>query len=312
MNGITSSMATYDSGKVDLVMVACVAREVTMIVQPAIFYNVSRIHILNFVSEKDESEAGRKRAEIYRDIRDEVCRRLEEEGIEVIMHDSSPTYRFSEMIRNVFQILSEEKKRHSTVFINISGGTNEYAAAAAIAGNMFDNTRLFNVGARNSVESAEQLRGSVTQDGRIVGTTDGVWDPYSIRRFRIEPPDPRLLEALSVFADVPVEKRANTRIVHELIERGIWKGLDEGAPRDRKIVGTSLEVFDKIKGRATDRDLYHKRRNSENVRYQKMFVDKWKAKGWIEQDGRYGSRKYDLTEEGRMNLKIFKNKDVQR
>lgn len=304
-------MGMHDSGKVDLVMVACVAREVTMIVQPALFYNVSRIHILNFVSEKDGSEAGRKRADVYKTIRDEVCRRLREEGIEVIMHDSNPTYRFSEMMQKVFWILSKEKERRSTVFINISGGTNEYAAAAAIAGNMFDNTRLFNVGAKNSVESAEQLRESVTKDGRIVGTTYEVWDPYSIKGFRIEPPDHRLLEALSVFADVPVEKRANTRIVHELIEKGIWKGLDEGAPRDRKIEGTSLEVFDEIKGRATNRDLYQKRRNSESVRYQKMFVDKWKTKGWIKQDDRYGSRKYDLTEEGKMNLKIFMNKDIQ-
>lgn len=303
-------MGMNDSGKVDLVMVACVAREVTMIVQPAIFYRVSRVHILNYVLNKKRNEAEVKRAKIYEDVRDEVCRRLRAEDIEVVLHDSRPTYRFNEMMREVFGILSEERDRHSTVFVNISGGTSEYAAAAAIASNMFDNTQLFNVGAKNSVESADELRASITKNGMIIGSTDEVLDPYSIEGFRIEPPDPKLLEALSVFAKIPIEKRTNTRVVHELIERGIWKGLDENSSRWVRIKGTSLEILDEINGRPTNNDLYHRRRNSENVRYQKMFIDKWKAKGWIEQDNRYGSRKYDLTKEGRMHLQIFRNEDV--
>lgn len=300
-------MVTRGSGKVDLVMVACVAKEVTMIVQPAIFYRVSRIHILNFVLRKNRDEAEVKRARIYEDVRDEVVSRLREEGMEVVIHDTSPTYMFSEMMREVFGILKEEKARKSTVFVNISGGTSEYAAAAAIASNMFDNTQLFSVGVKNSVESADELRASITRSGRIVGTTEDVWDPFSIEGFKIEPPDPDLLEALSVFSAVPIERRTNTRVVRELIERGIWKGLDEHSSRERRVEGTSLEVYDEAKRRPTDSDLYHRRKNSENVRYQKMFVDKWKAKGWIEQDSRYGSRKYDLTEEGRMLLRIFRN-----
>lgn len=55
-------MSGSRSGKVEMVMVACVAREVTMIVEPALFYRVNRIHVLNYVKEDDESEAGQKRA----------------------------------------------------------------------------------------------------------------------------------------------------------------------------------------------------------------------------------------------------------
>ena len=303
-------MVDHDSGKVDLVMVACVAQEVTMIVQPAIFYNVSRIHILNYVSKKDRDEADLKRAKIYEDVRNEVMYQLENKGIDVVLHDTSPTYQFNEMMREVFEILTEEKSRKSKVFVNISGGTNEYAAAAAIAGNMFDNTQLFNVGRKNSVESADQLRASITKNGRIVGSSDEIWDPFLIKGFRIEPPDSKLLEALSIFAFIPLGERTNTNVVRELIKRGTWNGMSYDTPLEMKIKGTSLEVYNESSHRPTDDNEYHKRRNSENVRYQKMFVDKWKAKGWIEQDSRYGSRKYDLTAEGRMHLKIFRNESV--
>ena len=299
-------MGTHDSGKVDLVMVACVAREVTMIVEPALFYRVNRIHLLNYVKEDDESEAGQKRAQLYREIRDTVCRRLDDSGVEVVMHDELPTYIFSNMMKEVYSILQDERSRDSIVYVNISGGTYEYAAAASIAAMMTEGVKLFNVGARNSIESAEDLRRMLTKDGNLVGTTDSVYDPFGIQGCRIESPDIRRLEALRIFAGVELRKRSNTEVIRRLIIEGVWN-WPPAEDESERIRGTSMELFDisRNEPRRSMGEKYRRLSNSEKVRYQKDFIDRWKANGWIEQVEGSRSRKYDLTEEGRMQLRMF-------
>lgn len=293
------------SGRVDLVMVACVAREVTMIVDPALFYKVSRIHILNYVSENGESEAVKKRAQLYRDVRDTVHQKLEDSGIEVVMHDRTATYLFEGMMKEVYSILKEEESRGSTVYVNISGGTYEYSAAAAIAAMMVPGTILFNVGARNSIEGVDALRDMLTKDGELVGTTDDVHDPFRIRGFKINSPDIERLKALQVFDDIPLNKRTNTTVIRRLIIEGIWIG-SSGVTVDERKRGTSMEFLDeKGKPVAGHVEEYHKRRNSENVRYQKYFIDRWKENGWIRPAEGSRSHKYELTDEGLSQLNMF-------
>ena len=222
------------------------------------------------------------------------------------MHDELPTYIFSNMMKEVYAILQDERSRDAIVYVNISGGTYEYAAAAAIAAMMTDGVKLFNVGAQNSIESAEDLRNMLTKDGNLVGTTDRVYDPFGIQGCRIEPPDIRRLEALRVFAGVELRKRSNTEVIRRLIMEGVWNwppALDES----ERIRGTSMELLDISRNeprRGMD-EKYRKLSNSEKVRYQKDLIDRWKANGWIEQVEGFRSHKYDLTDEGRMQLRMF-------
>lgn len=286
------------------VMVACVTTEVVKITQPAHDIGVDRIHLLNFVKEGDsniQEEQDRKTfyGMIYNQVKNELSMFVEE----VVEHRNVTTYNFDQCFHAIYDILYKEKEGDSDVYVNISGGTPEYAAAAAIASMMIKGVKLFSIGTMAScftVDFKKQLEQSY-HDGRLVGSAFDVYEPFPISSFPLPTPDEDLLKALKVFVSIPVGRRSNVNVIRKLIYHGLWRfTLDENG------TNTSVEFEDKdgkfIEG--NDYEKYIKRQKKEAVLYQRGYIDKWKKFDWIEKSKINGKR-YDLTETGRRYVEIF-------
>lgn len=286
------------------VMVACVTTEVTKITQPARDTEVDRIHLLNYVKEsQSDNPESLDREAFYGAIYAEVKRELGEFVAEIEEHQGITTYNFDECFHAIYDILYEEKRRGSDIYVNISGGSPEYAAAASIASMMVDGVKLFSVGAKasgNTINFKKQLEQSY-HDGKLVGTAFDVHKPFHIISFPLKTPDEDLLRALKVFNSIPVGGRSNVNVIRKLIAYQLWRFA-----QDEVGSGTSVE-YEGADGKLQQdakREEYEKRQRKEAVLYQRGYIDKWKKEGWIEKSKLNGKR-YELTDTGKRYMEIF-------
>ncbi|WP_400210211.1 HFX_2341 family transcriptional regulator domain-containing protein [Methanomethylophilus alvi] len=286
------------------VMVACVTTEVIKITRPAHDTGVDRIHLLNFVKEGEANTPEEQdRKTFYENIYNQVKWELNQFVEEVVEHRDVTTYNFDQCFHSIYDILYEEKEQGSDIYVNISGGTPEYSAAAAIASMMVKGVKLFSVGTMASgftVDFKKQLEQSY-HEGHLVGSAFDVHEPFPIGSFPLPTPDEDLLKALKVFVSIQVGRRSNVNVIRKLINYGLWRfALDEGG------TGTSVEFEDGdgrfIEGK--DYEKYLKRQKKEAVLYQRGYIEKWKKLGWIEKSSINGKR-YDLTETGKRYVEIF-------
>ncbi len=291
----------------DKVMIACVVGEVTLITEPALRNNIDRIHLVHYVkhdSMKDE------RARFYMSFYDETERTLKENGIEVVEHSDAETYIFRSMMSEIYRILIEEvDSKRSSVYVNLSGGTPEYAAAAAICSMMFRNVEIFTVskGYDGRTVDYSRLLANAKKDGKLVGSCSCIGKTYSVEKFPIDRPEENLLKAFRIYSVISDSgiRNSNTTVIRNLILKNIWLArgpLEEGAA----VKGTSVELELPEKGYACPRSKeseYVTRQRGEAVQYYRVYVCRWESKGWIEKIP--GTKKYRVTEEGRTVLDVF-------
>ena len=287
---------------VSRVVVSCVTTEVVKVVSPAISIRADRIHLLNYVKrsrEGDPSETARER--LYDTVYGENVRRLREAGIEIMEHRDVRPYIFDECFHAIYDILTEEKGRGSALYVNVSAGSPEYAAAASIASMMIEGVNLFSVGTKASgytVPFDRQLE-LLTHEGEIVGTAFEVYNPIGIDPFPLPTPDVESLKALKVFASVPEGARSNVNVIRELMRRGMWRFSRGDGPK-----GTTFEMEESGEHR-TCLEEYKRRQRKEAVLYQRGYIDVWKKQqGWIEKSQAHPKR-YCLTDKGKRYVDIF-------
>ena len=88
-------------------MIACVTFETSKVVEPALYYEVNRAHIIHYVKDPD-SESGM----VYDSFRRRVCERLRDESpreVELVMHNERVSD-FSVMLRTVLSIIQAENR----------------------------------------------------------------------------------------------------------------------------------------------------------------------------------------------------------
>lgn len=264
------------SGRRKRVMIACVTFETTKVTDPIMFYEANEVHIIHYVKDP-VSESGRIYNSFFERVREIVGSSPRE--IEFVEHNGCSVSDFSAMLRTVLGII-QSLDGECDVYVNISSGTSEYAAAAAIASMMVPGTIPFTVGSRRyTVETAEDVRRTYFVDGKPVGLTRETYDPRAMQTYSIPVPDERLVRALRILDDrnsrgLPV---TSGKMVAELQRDGVglWYRRTENSPN---------------------------RRQAEAVYYQRDFVDKWKEAGWVEK-GEFGN--YVLTDEGRNVVETF-------
>lgn len=288
----------------DRVMIACVTTEVVKITHPAEYIQVDRIHLLNYVKDAPngtEDEIARK--EFYESIYSATKQELGMFVDQIVEHRDVKPYLFDACFHAIYDILIEEKNKCSDIYVNISGGSPEYAAAAAIASMMVDGVKLFSVGTQASgytIDFKKQLE-LAYHDGRLVGSAFQVLEPIPINKFPLLTPDVDLLKSLKVFNFLDLNQRSNINVIRELIRNHLWRfALDEMG------TGTSVELEDDS-GQlvsSNDREEYTKRQRKEAVLYQRGYIDKWKKEGWIEKSKINGKR-YQLTETGQRYVDLF-------
>ncbi len=291
----------------DKVMVACVTGEVTMIVQPAVENNIDRIHLIHFVK---EGGSATDRSEFYRRFYEETSKQLHDAGIEVVEHSDAETYIFRRMMSEIYSILLDEVvSRGSHVYVNMSAGTSEYAAAAAISSMMFKGVDIFTVskGYDDRTIDYDQLLSNAMKDGKLVGSCTSIGSTYMVEKFPIARPDDNLLKAFKVYSVISDcgTRNSNTVVIRNLILKDIWLAKGPMEPGSA-IKGTSVEMEDPEKGYSCPRsksETYTKRQRGEAVQYCRLYVEKWLKNGWIEAIP--NTRRYRITGEGRTVMEVF-------
>ncbi len=177
------------------------------------------------------------------------------------------------MLRVTYNIMFDEysSNPNSDVFVNISAGSSEYAAASIISAMMFPTSIPFSVSTEKyHVPTKFYLDGNVP-----VGLAAEVHLPKVVTRYDIEPPDKILVLGLSVLNTLTVDYRApkGPEVIERLKKNGIWFRKNSSGPR------------------------------SDAVYYHRDFVKKWERVGWVYRDDH--EKRFYLTDRGKMILNTF-------
>lgn len=253
------------SGKKERIMIACVTFEVAKVVEPAVFYESTKVHLVHY-------GGG-----LYEEFYDEVVRRLKEElpKAEIISHDDKKVYEFDSMMNVVLNIICEEQKAYvdPSIYVNVSAGTTEFTGAALIASMMRKNITPFNVPTEKYQVDEKLIKEIYYENGKPIGLTKTCREPNLLTTYTIQGPDSRLVKGLDILKSHSGNTSAQI-IIDELAKKGMIEFSRTGKKFDQKTL----------------------------MRYQRNYVDKWLENGWVE---RIGKRVLKITDEGESVLKIF-------
>ena len=273
------------SGRKRRIMIACVTFETTKVTDPIEFYEINRAHIIHYVRDStDESQ------NVYQEFYDrvkEIIRNDPLRKVDVVEHIGKVTD-FQLMLKTVLEIIESERisagkaGEECDIYVNISSGGPEYAAASAIAAMMIPGTIPFSVGTKEYTVDAEGIRKNYFIDNKPVGLTKTTYNPKSLPSYSIQIPEEHLVRGLRILAQRNSDRLSVTsgNMVAALKEEGLWY-------------------------RDTDSMLYKKeaQRQIEAVYYQRDFINKWLDYDWIQKDDL--TRKYILTPEGHTIIDTF-------
>ena len=266
-----------NTGRKERVVIGCVTFETAKVTEPVKYYQATRVHIIHYLKE-DSPKKG-----IYRDFFDTVCDTIRGEApidIEIVDHNERVSD-FSAMLRTVLNIITEEQRiGECDIYINISSGTPEYAAAAAIASMMSPGTIAFSVGTKEyMIDDDTTMKEMYYDEGKPVGLTRSTYDPKVLPSYTIEKPPEYLVRGLRILYERGEERLStnSTAMVKELREKGLWIRDEPGEKVSRK--------------------------QSDAVNYHRDYIQKWAGSEWIEKDD--VRRKYHLTEKGKNIIDTF-------
>lgn len=265
----------YDSGRKKRVMIACVTFETCKVTDPVTYYNCERVHIIHYVKESSPKKS------VFAEFYDRVCEIIHEENggaVEIVEHTGSVSD-FTRMLSTVLAIIEEEQSEgECDIFVNISAGSPEYSAAAAIASMMSVNVLPFSVMSNGySVSSDEEIRKAYYRDDKPVGLTSATWPPRKLPKYTIDKPPEHLIRGLRVLQEMNDRKMRtkSSDIIPVLKEKGIW-----------------------VRDSASNR-----KKQSDATNFRRDYAEKWLENGWVYKDSLQS--KFFLTEEGKNMINTF-------
>jgi len=277
------------SGRKERVMIACVTFETSKITEPAKFYDADKVHLIHYVKplgENDDQKEWLSKTRFYREFYERVKEIIlkTDKKIVIVEHSEFPVYDFSAMLSTVFEIIrcERENNKGSVIYVNISAGSSEFAAASAIAAMMFAEEKdveviPFSVGTKEYTVPNEKIEELYYSEGKPVGLTKIAREPVSVPVYPIGRPDVRLVHGLRVLKERIDKNRpiSSSKMVGALTEKDIWKKrpVREGG-----------------------------RNNNEAVYYYRDFAKRWLDAGWVEKGE---DREYVLTEKGKTIIGTF-------
>lgn len=270
------------SGRKKRIMIACVTFETYKVVNPLLFYEINKIHLIHYVKDP-ASDSGK----LYSSFYDRTRELISEESplpVEIVEHNDNVS-NFDTMLRTVLFIIRSERKAEPNcdIYVNISSGSSEYAAAAAIAAMMVPDTVVFSVGTKEYTISGDRIKDAYFIDGKPVGLAKSTYDPRILSSYTIQMPEEHLVRGLRILAERIDHNLSVTsgKMVEALKENGIWYRDASPVTPDRK----------------------SSQRQTEAVYYQRDFINKWLKNGWIVKDDL--RNKYVLTDDGRSTIATF-------
>ncbi len=261
-------------------MISCVTFETAKVVEPALYYEINKFHMIHYVKNPG-TESGR----IYEEFSDRVEELLKSQSrldIEIVKHNESVS-NFSKMLSLILEIIRADRKEHEgcEIFVNISAGSPEFAAAAAIA-SMMEGATAFSVGSQEYTVKDEKIREIYFVDGKPVGLTKKTYDPRVLPSYTIEMPPEHLVRALRILEDRNSRNLSVTsgKMVEAIQYAGLWHRNIESSESKKS-----------------------NERQTKAVYYQRDFITKWSEKGWVVKDSLH--KHYVLTDEGRNIINTF-------
>jgi len=268
------------SGRRQSIVISCVMFETTKVLDPIIHYDATRAHLI-YYSHAPNEEKGK----MYLEFRDRVKFLVERDlpKAEILLHENN-VFDFQIMIKTVLEIIASERATYpdSDIYVNISAGTPEYTAAAAIASMMVSDVTPFSVTTSEYTVGDDKLKEAHYFAGEPVGLTKNIGEIIPIQRFEIIPPDKILVCALRTYSNMLSSGEGSaSKMISVLCEKGLW-------------------TRDKSKDKKKSKEEIN---NSNKVFFQRNYKDKWIEKRWIKKD--YLTKKYKITEEGKTILDTF-------
>lgn len=273
-----------ESGRRERIMISCVTFETVKITDPIKFYDPTKVHLIHYVRDPS-SEKGK----IYTEFYDRVCEIIKENAaapIEIIEHIEKVND-FTAMLRAVLQIIEKERSNEepSDIFVNISAGTSEFAAAAAIASMMMPGTIPFSV--RTIEYKVKNVKDTFYENGKPIGQSRSVKDPKCLPKYTMPIPDRNLVLGLRILDDMNTKKRLpkGPDMIKILKEKDLWRRETEE--------DTSKNEHD-AKAKVT---------RSDSVYYFRDYISKWLSEDWVYKDE--FKKRYFLTDKGKIVLGTF-------
>lgn len=259
------------SGLKKRIMVSCVTFETTKVTDPVDYYEANKLHIIHYVSTNSNKP-------IYASFYERVLNIISESGrkVEIVEHNEK-VYDFSIMLKTVLHIIQTERKENPEcdIYVNISAGSPEYAAASAIASMMVPGTIPFTVRTDSFTVPEDKIKETYFIDGEPVGLTKTTRGTEVLPCYSISMPDESLVRGLRLIEKVE-GKPIGRKVIAALKESGIWyRNIPENENSNK----------------------------SEAVYYQRDFVNKWLELGWIVKNKRTGW--YEITDDGRKVMNTF-------
>lgn len=271
------------SGRRERIMISCVTFETVKITDPVKFYDATKVHLIHYVRDP-ESDNGK----IYTEFYNRVCELIRENAtspVEIVDHRENVND-FTAMLRTVLQIIEAENKNDEPldIFVNISAGTSEYAAAAAIASMMMPGTIPFSV--RTIDYQVKDVRGTFYENSKPVGLTRSVQNPKCLPKYTMPIPDKNVVLGLKLLDDMNKNKRLpkGPEIIKVLKERDLWRRETAESSSDSNHFKNNIS-------------------RSDSVYYYRDYISKWLSHGWVYRDD--FKKRYFLTEKGEIILDTF-------
>ncbi|MDR3282352.1 MAG: DUF6293 family protein [Candidatus Methanoplasma sp.] len=265
------------------VMIACVTFETAKITEPIEYYMPTRVYLIHDVRDDDPKNVFR---EFYDGVHNQIKSKLGEDT-EIKPRNTKVT-NFTNVLREVLEVIEEERRKDEDIEINvnISAGSNEYAAAATVASMMNAGVVPFSVSTREFMIPSEDIRKHYYENDKPIGLTRSTYPQKKerqLQRIEIDMPSENLVRALRVLYGQKGGLTARSGgMIEKLKEEKLWADSGEVTMGRQK------------------KDT--KQRQSDAVRYQRNFVDRWKENGWIEKND---NGRYVVTKAGNVILDTF-------
>jgi len=276
------------SGRKNRVVISCVTFETAKITDPIAHYQATHVHLIWYAKDP-YGESGKMYKEFFDRVRELITEQSPFE-VEIYEHNEK-VYDFAVMLRTVLAAIQDEKKRSadSDIYVNVSAGTSEYAAAAAIA-SMMTGAIPFSVGTKEWTIKDDDIRKLYYENGKPIGLTKKARDPYVMPCYSINIPEEHLVLSLRLLNERNKNKMpvSGSKIIAALKDKDLW-------------LRGQMVFDDDGRTRKTDKS------RSEAVYYQRDFVDKWLKYGWVRKNEL--NKRYEITGEGENILATFYTND---
>ena len=211
------------SGRKERVVISCVTFETVKISDPVIFYDATKAHLIHYIR-KDLDPSMKN---VYQEFYDKVYSTIKKKGrnVKIIEHNETVSD-FSKMLKTILKIIDDERKEgECDIYVNISAGSSEYAAAATIASMMSKDVIPFSVGSGSfTISSDEDIRRFYYKDNEPVGLTSSTREPKILPVYEIQRPPEHLVRGLRVLKEriEADESTSSSEMGPLLIEKGLW------------------------------------------------------------------------------------------